>query len=72
MIKYTYEIKRTHSLLNILATTRDNLFRLTIFRLRNFIQTDASFRTEKFEQNHDKSCQFHNTKNVFYKFVRSK
>ena len=43
MIKYENEIKRTHSLLNILATTRDNLFRLTTFRLRNLFKQTRVF-----------------------------
>ena len=37
-----------------------------------FVQTDASFRTEKFEQNNDEICKFHKAKNGFYKFIRSK
>jgi hypothetical protein len=43
MIKYTNEIKRTHSLLNVLATTRGNLFRLTILRLRNLFKQTRVF-----------------------------
>jgi hypothetical protein len=43
MIKYANEIKRTHSLLNVLATTGGNLFRLTIFRLRNLLKQTRVF-----------------------------
>jgi hypothetical protein len=43
MIKYANEIKRTHSLLNVLATTRGNSFRITIFKLRNLFKQTQVF-----------------------------
>ena len=43
MIKYENEIKRTHSLLNVLATTRGNSFRFTIFKLRNLFKQTRVF-----------------------------
>ena len=45
MIKYA-NVKRTHSLLNVLAATRGNSFRLTIFRLieiRNLVKRTRVF-----------------------------
>ena len=66
MIKYAYELNQENTFtIKYSCYNYRQFIQIDNIQAQKFVQTDASFRTEKFEQNHDKCCQFHKAINGF-------